>query len=414
MVNGKGRSSECPFSSSRLYKPFNFIIGKNLRRWERHFNGGAFLFIRIYHLLIKYQEAFLWLCGYLGIMEVKECLPNLVGITDIECACTEVPQGKEYNITESETGYFLTDFIDLKIANINCDTANDLFDRMNKFVQKGFDDFAVMLMDEARKRSMMNQNLKPFSGWLGGSNPFVTDEDFGRWQGVVFRSKEIEATSLRVRKIRIKLKKNTLQPSNFIIVDNFGNRHHTSTLPASSNLVLEADVNITLPLYDNDSSELTYYFLHDVVDFQHNKPDCGCGGTRARRYKNFVSMNGTRTDNQADAHLDHTSSTSAFGLMIDCEMQCSFQDIFCSMTTEQRKQYGVGVLRKATINAVEWLLTRSEVNQFTLLGSEQLEGIAKLSQIEAEKASEWLLSDINLSPCYTCGARGYGVKRMLK
>lgn len=348
-------------------------------------------------------------------MEVKECLPNLVGITNIDCPCTEVPNGKNYNITESDSGYFLTQFIDLNVGKLDCDQANDLFDNLNNHMNKGYDDFAGLLKDTIKKNHTIDPRMKAWNDYLGSNNPTSISETRQEWHGFELHSRGISNTYMTIKEITVKSKAPILANTQTVkIVDNFGNTHFaTRDFTTGANLVVTVRPNITLDLYNDENEDLKYYVVHDIQSISQNLADCGCGGAERKRYKNYVWINGAVTADIQGLN-GYTNSKTAWGMRIKAEMGCSFQDTFCRMTDEQSREYAKGVLRMATVNVIEWLMARQNVNEYTVLGFEGMENLAMVSQVQAEKAAKWLASDMDFTPCYNCGKPGYGVKRMLK
>lgn len=345
-------------------------------------------------------------------MTVNQCHPNLYGITDEECNCAAIPVDKTYNVSTSTSGYFLTDFIDLKVATQDCDSASDTFDRMNKQTEKGQHDFSQLLKAEIEKRNTKNPAYLTYSGTMGLTSTFVVNTSQA-WNGISWKVKNVLGGSALVKSVSIIVKSGE-DDIRFLIKDSKGNTHFEKTdVNATVGNKASFDVNVRLPLYDEEDGELTYYFVHSAAGVQQTKADCGCGGEPAQRFKRYVEMNGTKTAS-SNAYENHTSTSSAGGVTIKSEMSCTNDYALCQMDEEQRKEYAKGVLYMAARNMAEWVMTRQDINVYTILDVSGLASVAQNGQIEAENSAKWLATNVLFDPCYVCGKKGYGTVKQLR
>lgn len=338
-----------------------------------------------------------------------DCLENLFGLTDKECACHEVPDDKAYNITESTSGEYLTDYIDIDVAaNDDCDTASDLFDDMNRAVTKASKitlDELTNLLDKTRKRMPRFARINK----VGTRTKANINETPASLNGVRWEVRNSPGVYARVRSIEINVKTGTTALVQ--IYNSLGERLYSEShaVTAGWNTI---SVNTLLSLFHNEEQPFYYYIVHqNTVTTYDNKADCGCGGANAT-LKRYVQISGVQSTDASDPEA-YSVTSSAWGTVIDVELDCSVERAFCDHASDEVQ----GVLARTILwRAAQWIaeeqLTRTQIGKSTILPAEQLNAKFQQAQEEYTKGLNWLANHNFYPPCLPCksGFERRGIK----
>lgn len=349
-------------------------------------------------------------------MSLLDCYPTLVGLTDIECPCDTIPQDKKYNVSESITGWYLTDLVSINVGKVQrCDEASDLFDNMRKALVKGAT--KVEGSYSTAISSIYQKAIPSYKGVLGTSteNETGTAHPFGgieikchqRYAGGC--NQGIEGAEMIVNKIYHRTKQ--AQNLNFKIMRSDGvemwKQLNVAVLPNTRN---EIEVGITLPLYWDENESLSYYVLSNDQNPLYNIPTCNCGGNVAKRYKKYSSIYGSCEN----ASGDYVQDRFAYGIQVDCEMSCTTKNALCNIPWEHQKQLAVALLSAGGCEFIDWALSRNDPNAATYYDRENLMQTHMKLTNDMNTAIEWLASNAELGECFVCGQAGFGVKSILK
>jgi hypothetical protein len=330
-----------------------------------------------------------------------DCFTNLIGITDKDCECYDA-SGKAYNVTESTTGYYLTDQLDINIAALSddCDSATDMFDQMNGAIERGAKEMLAELTHELRAKRMRNPSgARQDIGTR--SNPNI-NETAATYNGVRWQCIGREGVYAYIRQVEIRVK--TSSTSNKLsIFNNRGDIIKSVSFNASTGLNT-IDVGVWLPLWSTEDTRLDYYIVHNADQPNHNKADCGCGGARSM-YKKYIHTNGVQSSSSPTDPDGYSTTSSAWGTVVIADFDCPVEKALCDLATEDVKDVlGATWVSKAAMVLAEQLIHRNQIDQYSLLSMELL--TAKLDQLEEEynKGIKWLAEHATYPACMPCKA----------
>lgn len=330
-----------------------------------------------------------------------DCFANLIGITDKDCDCFD-SSGKSYNVAESTTGYYLTDQLDINIAKFadDCDTASDMFDQMNKAIERGGKQMLAELTNALRSTRMRKPSgIRQDIGTRSQPN---INETAGAANGVRWQCIGREGVYAFIRSVEVRAQAASSGRSLTVLNSN-GEVLKTVSFDAANGMV-EVEVNLWIPLWHNDDTTLEYYIVHDADQPQHNKANCGCSGA-AVQYKKFITTQGVSTTGSTTDFDSYNTTSSAWGTVVIADFDCPVEKALCDFATEDVKDVlGATWVSKAAIILAEQLIHRNQLDEYSLLSVELL--TAKLDQLEEEynKGINWLAQHTSYPACMPCKA----------
>lgn len=336
------------------------------------------------------------------------CLENIVGLSNIDCGCTE--DGRPANYNESKSGYFLTDpkyGVSLKEATYS---AGDCFNGMNVWemfaesLRLAIIDFETDLTSYIYKNKQ--SRLNAFSGQIGTTESTAQQSITSKKVCVEIRPRKIRGGKFTIKGASIG---STVTGSTWAyIIDKQGNQLASKqiTLVAGTFAPFLFDEPVELPMWDEVNGKREYTLYYDVIEGQgilQNKFIC-CGGTPV--WNDYVSFAGSLKDEIGEPSI--VTSSVPFGISLDAFMSCDGLEWFCNV--KEVGEYtsisvaGRAIQARAASYATSFILNTKNINFFTLLSSENLYGKRNFLDKTFQDYTRHIAENIpnNVSDCFRC------------
>ena len=331
-----------------------------------------------------------------------DCFPNLIGLTDKECPCHEIPAAGKKNITTSTSGEFITDYIDINVAAVqDCDTATDMFDQMEKARSKAEKILLSDLQESLRRR--YTSTPQKFVNEVGTkvNQSSITETELPT-AGMKWSCKAPEGVYARI--ISVDLRTGTTQDRKLLyVIDSTGAiLFQSQELDLEANVTKTVDVNLRVPLFWNESETLEYYIVCDATDMYKTKASCGCGG-HASKHKAFFTPTGTKPNFSAILTENYQNSASAWGVTAKVEIECPLDEGICDSSTAEDQEV---IARTWAWRAAQWIaedkLKNNDIGKYTLLSTEGLVALVNQASEEYETGLQWLVNNMAKPACMKC------------
>lgn len=316
-----------------------------------------------------------------------ECLENIIGLSKTECECLTdlIPSDLTTDdITKTNSGIYLDRLpgFNINVASGGEDCASGgIWQIMYDAREEAIADYKEALL------SCVNMTYKPrannFAGYIGQTTFSGSSNHSMAYFGQKVKPFQIKGAYMTVKRVGI-----IINQSTNVTLQVYSNKN-TSTLifnsspqvPVLANQLTWANLTtpLELPLWDDNMSDLTYYFVLVGNGFtaKANKKDCGCGKKQFDPATNWMTFEGVQF-NDANDPDNHSSTNSLNGIVLDVEVKCKASEIICSSQYPldfENDAVAMGKAKAIRFRAAaivyEKLLSTDNINRFSLMKREE-------------------------------------------
>ena len=355
-----------------------------------------------------------------------DCLTNLVGLTDKDCACYSGSEPDGFDtLNDSESGYYLTDedyglpVLDSIYAAIDCGDANNVFTVLQRARAAALN--AVYTDLQAAMLQFWDKSVRPFSGLVGQRRSSSSRTPSATTVGQLWKPQPIKDASFMLTGIWIGV---TQAGAVEITVSSndpdFTEVSQTFTVTQAGKFQhFDFTAPIELPLYSKNTENgnccgscgLRYtisYVPASGMKFLDNKYSC-CGGHNTE-WKQYINAQGFET-NDLQTFLDDCTAANnsmAQGLCLEGYLACDNLQWLCELQELNGKDLRDVLARaiqfRATVFIAQHILDSAEINQWTTLNREALYGKRNHAQKRFDEYMLWIAENVpvGMTGCYKC------------
>jgi hypothetical protein len=345
-----------------------------------------------------------------------ECLNEIIGIIEAECACiTEGLDPQEIlALKVSKSGLYLDDVeggISLRALQ-GLDSCRNLAEMSFKARSAAAKKIYADLLAAISKK--YNTGKAAYVGGVGRPSYTGNLNVSSRYQYVKLTPKELSDAVIKVTGIRLILDSaitTTVKIFSVLEGDNQGTEVFSAEVTTIANVYSPVTVpalGLSLPLRLNNQN-LEYYVVWDrglagTVKPKDLKLTCNCPSGIG--YEPFFDAKGGEL-NDLDALQGGNTSKYAQGILIDVDVRCVPGNLICR---EYDRENAIAVtmawcmLYKTQELLIEAILGSQEINRYTMMNREALYGKRAHFRKEYEGRIPYLASviDVGSSDCYIC------------
>lgn len=355
-----------------------------------------------------------------------DCLQNLVGLTDKECACFDESELAGFaELNESETGYYLTDedyglpMLESIYAGIDCGDETNVFSVLNR--ARTFAVNAIYTDLQAALRQRFDQTVTAFSGLVGqrraGGTRTVgaSATTIGQlWQPKGVKDGKFVATHIWVGV-------DTAGPLTISISSNepdfvpFSQTVTVATGGVFQKFALTAPVE--LPLYSKNTDYgsgsncgVRYAISYPSAGLKPMSNVFSCCGGMNTGWKAHIVAGGFETSD-LDGLLDncgYTCNGYAQGLAVEGYLGCDNLQWLCELKElngkDLRDVLARAVQHKGAQNLAQHILDSTNINFWTTLNRESLYGKRNHAKAQFDILISWIADNLpnGVTGCYKC------------
>lgn len=313
-----------------------------------------------------------------------ECLENIIGLTETNCACV-LPEGSDETIdlTTSKSGVYLDrlEGFNLSVAS-GADSCADgeLLQRMNTARQD------AILAYRTDMLACIGRFYKPkfnnFTGQLGKSTFKKTVNPGKTFCGMRLSPAFIKGGYITINKVGIII--NQAANVSFKIYSNENEStliYESSPITTTANLVTWAVLSepLELPMWSDSGHYVKYYVLIEPDGWLPcaNKSSCGCGNEKAiaAQYSKWIAFNGTQGNEIDELSTFGTANDLVLnGITVNVDLKCKVSDVICSeqhpldfLNDGAAMHTAFAIRFKAGAILYSQLISSGEINRFTML-----------------------------------------------
>lgn len=364
-----------------------------------------------------------------------ECLEKVVGITQRECECFEVPQipdpeneGEFLDVADpalSHSGYYIDDMEDgiplIFPASAKDCGDSDLYDILLRSrieaAQEFVTDFGATLTQFTLPRHA--EVISPIGEIKKNVNvPLATTMD--DLIGITIEPRRIRGATGTITRIRVRMSAALVNAALSIYSD--ADDYTTPivgaiTFSAAANVLTEIPLTepIILPSTDQHSNTIRYAILFDrqgANPYNYTR-NCGTGcGKRIVPWSKYAEVDGIYVGATSEIKDFDKDINKTYGLIIDMRWSCKSMDWMCRAHASEWSSLPyfrvIGkVLQLMTVNKlIGYILNSGKLNRYTLVKSEFLMGKRNHNRKEIADRLAWLSENIpaDIVDCYQCKA----------
>lgn len=351
----------------------------------------------------------------------KDCLHNIIGLSTSDCPC--IGERDDMYSNESLSGKYVDDFqygIGLKISQSiqDCNEAGNAWKMMSLAREAAVDEFIthmqVALSDGYKNRF---NNYNSYFGEFGKSGN-ANRTGLKQYAGVVFQARK-RYDNLKININSIHLGINSMDDYDINIIRcTDGATVHTQTITVGSMMTGNANVDISLPLFEVSGNAIKYAFVYDTKG---NKPKdykyhCGCGSVPKPIWMDdrTLGAKGFSVSNISDVCSVSSSSLYTNGLIINFTLTCDLLDYLCDQDEAFWCDNKFGrVIASILVLMSNKIIAKKVVygdrpDFYTLLSKEQLYGRISHYDKLINELMQWLVADglpEDIKCCLLCDRR---------
>lgn len=352
-----------------------------------------------------------------------DCLTNLIGLTDNDCACwdDEKPDAEDWaTVNATETGLYVTDpeygfeALPKIFANADCGDGS-IWDLLQKARQKAITNFVT---DLGAQIQGLYKNRAQFSGTIGRPVSSRLDTPGGEYVGTILYPRLLNGAKFIVTHIH--LGTNFTGDVDVIVASNEGDDFFTPvtvTVPAVANRFVRHAVEtpIELPFYSiYREGDLRYYFYYSTAGKTISPLDNSffcCGGKA--KHETFLKAGGFSVDTLDDLGEKTAKGSRANGLSIEGYLYCSGVDWLCELDKVGGYSLRMVVARAIQMKAAALLYAMQQdstrLNTFTETSSGNVDRMIRLNELYSNQIL-WISQNLPVTAvdCLLCNDRATG------
>ncbi|MBL7942994.1 MAG: hypothetical protein JNM00_09525 [Flavobacteriales bacterium] len=329
-----------------------------------------------------------------------ECIDELVGIVPAECGClVDVPEGMD--VTTSESGKYLSELMPVDFQK-QCGHAT-VWNTLAMIRTSAKADLVQEVQMQLRKTHTIKS---PWTGYIGSEDGSAVSAP-SAWNGVKLSlKKQARGMYATIRSLKVRCR--TAGTYSIVVVDRYGN-----AIEAPQSITIEAGdltawkskdltTEIRLPMWTDDSVEVQYRILWNAVDVLSN--DEGCGSCTKPAWYAYFDASGSKASDYADPDT-FDSSTHLSGLRPNVTLECDFSELMCDAQGDVRIGLAVLFQHLWAIRSIEYIINSGQINTYTAMGPEYLNGLLQNHTIRYNVNLEWFAAVLYTGDCATCNNR---------
>ncbi len=339
-----------------------------------------------------------------------ECLELLVGISREECDCRDGSE-HSFNITTSESGFYIDEMLDLDLAKVGPCKEEDQYTYADRQIQLAKEQVKIDIVHSITTSEKGLASHGKTQGWRGnfGDRTFPKTVTASTYSGIRIDSKNLKGSVLKIKKAYIVAKatgdvlvggKNSLGEQTIV--------QSTVTI-ASANVWQEITswANTELPMYSNEDRKFSHFFyIKDNENPAANKKACAPCSGHAPWTKYLTTTGFKATD--LDAYLEelegggYVDSEYYCGLRLEIELSCSIEDNMCDILGDSKVSLGQAVALNACMKIIESAGTDMHASLFNNVQDAKLQQMHGALQEQYVALIDYLAKSQEWGPCYPC------------
>lgn len=339
-----------------------------------------------------------------------DCFDYIIGLSRSSCNCYS---DRPVDFDASLSGLYMDEFspLDQLKGLENCENGS-VWDKMANARENAIRFFISDMNSKLQKKYLLKR--KPYKGTIGNKT-FTEDRILvNSYNGIRVFCSDIISGYMKIKKINTIF--NSTGAFNLFIYNNMNELITTVSLNTVADLYTQNTVNIELPLHSDFVNNLEYYFVYSGITPKNNTLECACGKhshfnkTESQRFKwaDFIQVSGFDTDSLDFIELSHSHSIYLNGLILEVELYCKLNDLFCSEwdfdTDPINASVAYAIAFKATEICLKSIISSTDLSRETMVNAETIEKfMMDYSQKYEDKTADILEEvDITKNDCLMC------------
>ena len=322
-----------------------------------------------------------------------ECLNTIIGLSQSECSC--LPDKGALDAIKSDSGIYLDTGLSLKGLNqADCDEPNNIWQILSNSRARAIKDTLIDL--NVAINSKYNKS-KGYDGYLGKEKTTANVPTPELYKAFRIKCRNFHGAFITIRDIQVKF--TDTDTSNLLIYNNISDQPlYTIQVTSDAGLWASNTVDIKLPLWSEEETELEYYFLHQKEGFTNESNCFGCQSSSVQKY---LSLDGIRVnDLQLETFESAKSKTNLHGVRLNAKIECDVD--LCNLSVENRDGLATAIAMRGKVILIDEINKIGKINAYTLILSEAL---ANDIQRYNELYNEWiqyLAQNLPKNGCFSC------------
>lgn len=167
--------------------------------------------------------------------------------------------------------------------------------------------------------------------------------------------------------------------------------------------VIKLETEIKLPLWTDDDGELIYYFIFS--GFEHTKQnESDCVGCAKPSYAAYFELFGCEIDVNVEGAIPRYAPKKNWlpGVRPHFNIECDFESLICTATKSDINAAAIALYYLWAINTLEFIINSGNINLFTALGGEYLEGLLQNHTARYHANLKYLCEKLPTGECVIC------------
>lgn len=346
-----------------------------------------------------------------------DCLETLVGITRDECECLpEIPESHQFNITESTSGVYIDELLDIQMSNQGPCGPDDEYVRINRAMESAERQLVTDLVyelttekkqDNGRIIPPMSKSLNSWRGMFGDYKQKSTAVSTAEYMGLRLTSKIYRGATVKIIKAYVNNReagevtvgiKNSLG-------EQIKSEAAVTVATAGTWVEIEDWANTTLSLSTTENTGLDYYLYTkgNSTPYRNEMP-CTCGSPEWMKYFKRTGFKASDldeyiSDGQGGAMV---STDMMYGLRFEFELDCSIEQSLCQITGDSRDMLARALAYGTCMKVIESVKTDNKSSLWANVQPERLAHMHKQFEEPYLALIQGLSATQNWSPCYSC------------
>lgn len=337
------------------------------------------------------------------MIQLEDCFENQVGITKNECNCYPHSEATgSINITNSESGYFFEDFLDISMVDFSRCGEGEI-SVLNKI-----DDALKWTWKEIAKdvgKDLIEKGYKPraaFRGPVGQSAYRGVRNDSSPNRGITIRPMNLPGGIIRVKGVHLIFDDEYIFDLNFVDGNTGAVVTKSVTSEANKWKYVKFEESYDFDMEDFSADEVHGFAVyHTQSGYMDNKVDCSCGKPPAWK-KHFNARGFVSNATDIDSLMDAGKSVYGHGIKLEIEILCQIEHQLCQLRNTHSDTIAEARCLRAAMKILNDMLVTKEVNTFNVYDRE---GAAALIQDYNEKYWEnirYISQSAAATKCFYC------------
>ena len=329
-----------------------------------------------------------------------DCLNNSVAFVPVSCPCLASVPVAVGSVTTTSIGLYLSDIMPVDfISACGEDTMWTTLKRLRETAK-------VELHQQVLKRiSKIGNVLSPWTGFIGNTEgvPLAAADAYSGIKLSVSRPRRGVVATIK----EVMVWASTEGNKNLKVYNRYGTEVVASQVVniasgESGRWVTKVLATpIPLPLWADDEYTVEYTLVWDAAGVIGNDNGCiSCSGTPPV-WKSWFDVVGTASATPSTM-TSYTNTEKMNGLRPKITVECSFEDLMCISEGEVKIALAVCLQYQWAVKVMEFIIDSGQINKWTSLGGEYLEGLLQKNRFVLSENLEYLASILYTGDCVQC------------